>query len=527
MANKIQSNTVGLHTALEQSLGVLPATPVWRELAQNSFGDFGAKVEATEREVMTTDRQMRKGMVTAVDSTAAYNIDMTQRGNEQAYCGMMFALPHEKPTTAPIFGREGLGGAVRLDVSTISPTAINLSAALTGVKTNDIVVLHKAKKEINNNSPQVVSAIAAGDLTVAPLNVGSTLVAEATSTAELTVVGHRFGAGEITAVGEATQVTLTSAAAGYSFIADAQLSAGEWIFVGGDAAINRFDEMNPFYARIKEVTATTLVLDTTTSPVAAVVATTKQITLYYGTFIHNEEDMNKIRMLSWTMERALGNDGAGTQAEYVKGCVASELSLSMEQRSKAAMDVSYMALDTYYRDGTQGLINGTRIKADSETPAYNMSTDVYRQRLAINSRTTMNPSALYAMVQTLSININNNVSGDTAIGQATAFDMSTGNFAVTGSLTAYFNKVDAIKAVRCNCTVGIDIILARENAGTVLDVPAVTLGGSSLKIEKDTPITIDLDTAAFKSKYGFTMGLTQFRYLPTVAMPATLVDCVC
>jgi hypothetical protein len=93
------------------------------------------------------------------------------------------------------------------------------------------------------------------------------------------------------------------------------------------------------------------------------------------------------------------------------------------------------------------------------------------------------------------------------------------NFEVGGDLTAYFTNVAAINSLRNNADVTIDAIFARANAGFVFDVPLLGLGGGKLGVEKDTSITLPLETMGAQSAANYTLGLTFFEYLPTVAMP--------
>jgi hypothetical protein len=51
-------------------------------------------------------------------------------------------------------------------------------------------------------------------------------------------------------------------------------------------------------------------------------------------------------------------------------------------------------------------------------------------------------------------------------------------------------------------------------------MPLIALAGGRVSVEKDNAIMIPVDSAASANKYGFTLGLSHFPYLPTVGMPS-------
>jgi hypothetical protein len=133
---------------------------------------------------------------------------------------------------------------------------------------------------------------------------------------------------------------------------------------------------------------------------------------------------------------------------------------------------------------------------------------------------TLQPTALFGYVKDAKITINNNAVMNKAVGVLGAFDITVGDFEVSGSVTAIFTDVTAVQAVRNNSDVTLDVIMAQQNRGIVFDIPMMGLGGGKLNVEKDTEITLPLDTLAAEGTAGYTMGTVFFSYLPTAAMPA-------
>jgi hypothetical protein len=131
----------------------------------------------------------------------------------------------------------------------------------------------------------------------------------------------------------------------------------------------------------------------------------------------------------------------------------------------------------------------------------------------------LNPTPLYAYASDVKLVVNNGVKPNKALGILGGFDLSEGDFAVSGNVTAYFATVAAIQAIKNNADVNLELILCKNNAGMVFDIPRITLGGGQAKVEKDKPIMVDLTQEASKNVAGYTMLANFFEYLPDVAMP--------
>jgi hypothetical protein len=54
----------------------------------------------------------------------------------------------------------------------------------------------------------------------------------------------------------------------------------------------------------------------------------------------------------------------------------------------------------------------------------------------------------------------------------------------------------------------------------VFDLPLLSLGGGRLNVEKDSPITVPLESSGAKNAAGYTLMHVSFPYLPDAAMPA-------
>lgn len=331
-------------------------------------------------------------------------------------------------------------------------------------------------------------------------------------------------AGDIAVVVTGDFVTLTSTTLNFLTLG---LVPGEWIFIGGDLAANQFnEEENNGFKRIRAVAANALTIDKSEATMVAEVGTGKSISLYLGRTIKNEAERALIKRRTYQIERTLGStDGLEPpQSEYLIGAVPSEMVVTLATADKITADYSFVAIDNEQRTQTQGLKPGDRPQLE-ETDAYNSSSDVARIRLALAGGVDEAPQPLFGYSTDFSVTVNNTLTANKAIGRATAFDVSAGTFAVSASVTAYFSDIEAVKAVRNNEDVTIDVIMVKAGKGIVIDMPLVALGDGRLDVELDQPIMLPLSAeAATGAKVdpalNHTLLFTFFDQLPQLASTA-------
>ena len=194
-----------------------------------------------------------------------------------------------------------------------------------------------------------------------------------------------------------------------------------------------------------------------------------------------------------------------------------EIKFNLSTANYITCDLSYVACSSLTKKGGERL-SGVRL-AEDKSDAYNTSSNIYRQKLSVIDNTSSTPNALFAYVTDSNLSISNGVTGIKALGILGSFDVSVGNFNVTGSLTAFFSSVEAIEAIRRNADIGFSTILASNNAGAIFDIPLLALSGGIPNVEKDQKITIPLEKTGAQNKHGYTMMYQSFEYLPDIAMP--------
>ena len=298
------------------------------------------------------------------------------------------------------------------------------------------------------------------------------------------------------------------------------LVEGEWIFVGGDANTERFDLAGTFYARVSRIEAKKLTFDNGTfkAGLTADAGANKTIKIFMGAVLKNERTTDLIKRKSYCFERTLGKDLATSrnQAEYISGAVLGEFTLDAKQGEMLKADLSFTATNNEYRTGA--LLSDNKLRASLGEKGVNTTSDIRAIRLTLNDDSTSTSTPLFAYVTEASIEVNNNLSENKALGTFGAIDVSAGNFEVSAKTTAYFTTVQAVEAVRKNADVGLCTVFATNQKGFIFDIPLVGLSGGTLNVEKDNPITLELNANGAENKFGYTMMYINFPVLPKIAM---------
>jgi hypothetical protein len=519
--NKIDSNCTGLRIAEELTIGVLPGTPIWVPYEPNSYDDFGGEITTVARNPINSGRQRQKGVVTDLDATGGFQSDLTATNLEDLLQGFFFADAR----------RKGEEIVTAVDIDTSFPDEFEV-ASTTGFFVNDIIQGQNFALAANNGVFDVTAIVVDTSVEVAD----GTLAIEVSppADAQIVVVGHRFAAGdlEVDAAGALPQLTTTT-----KDLRELGLIPGEWIFIGGDLSTEQFfNASNNGFARVSAITEFAITIDkadgtmiTDDGTDTGSGGTALAIAVYTGRVLKNESAKASQVRRTYQIERELGapDDAlpAQIQGEYLVGSVANQITYNFNTADKVTADLSFISQDNEQVTGAVGLKSGTRPALASED-AYNTTSDVSRLRMNIIDPANENPTALFGFVEEFTIVVNNNVSPNKAIGTLGAFDLTAGQFEVSGSLTAFFSSITAVTAIRDNSDVTLDFALVKTQTvdanvikrGVVVDLPLLSLGDGKLSVEQDEAIKIPIShDAGADRNFNHTLMMVHFDFLPDAA----------
>lgn len=513
---EMPSNFTGLRVTEETSFKTLSGSDVWRPREPNGFGDFGANLTNTPRKPITADRQRRKGVITDLDSPAAWQEDLTQGSLQRLIEGVMFAAFREKG----VFGTDSLSG---IAISGIVAASDTFTVASGGTDCDaDDIVFGSGFSESANNGLHIV-----GSSTGTTIVVGNTTADETpASSAQLTRVGHEFAAGDLSITNSGSAFpTLTSA--GGKDLTELGLIPGEWIYVGGDAALNKFTTAaNNGRARVRSVTSTVITFDKTENTMVTEAGGSLEIRLFFGRVCKNEATSGLIVQKFYQFERTLGAPDTAApsdeQAEYVIGASPDELVINWPTSEIITTDFTFLGADHETRAATTpGLKAGTRPALVAED-AYNSSNHARRVSLREVSTTDANPTALFTYIKEMTIKLKNNIKLNKAIGTLGGVSANYGTIDVSVEATAMFATVAALAAKRANSDITMDAHLAEQNKGIAIDIPLLAIGEGLPEIESDEPIMLPMTNEAASgtdvdSTLNHTAMLVFYDYLPSAA----------
>jgi len=478
----IDSNIVGLRVARETSPGVLPDTPEWMPLDPNSYGDFGAEYKSISRTPINAGRQRRKGGIVDKDISAGFETDFVETSLYPLIEGFMYSNWYEK---------------IKAEPTTVSIESY--STNVTGFEVGDLI---KASGFFNdaNNGVKLVSAVAAGSVSVPGLAVETS----PPTGAQIQKVGVRAEAGDIEISVASGIATIESTSFDFTTLG---IIPGEWVFLGGDQTPNKFtSEVNNGFARVKSVVANSIVLDRQPNVMVDDTGAGKSIEIFVGSVIKNEKDRLLQKCHSYQFERPFGDAGF----EYTDGCIPNKLELKVTKSEKLTINMDFVGRNHSDQVAEK---SGTRPDPVQED-MFNASNDFSRIRL--QDEETQSTMASYISDYTLTID--NGLTPLKAISTLGNFDVALGDFAVSGTIEAYFATFGAVHAIRDNDDVSLDFAIVKKNGGWLFDIPLVSLGNGKPKIEKDQPVMLPLSgDASEHTTLGYTLLIQRFFHLPTSA----------
>lgn len=477
--------------------------PVWIGLEPNEYDDFGGEVTLLSRRPINSSRQRKKGSIVDLAASGGFNQDLTNDNTQELASGFMYANFREKPSDHP--------SAVTATGFVVPDETLYFAGML---------VFASGFVASANNGLKVVTSVDAGTSEVRA--AGLVIDNAPASGARIQVVGLQGVAGalDVSASGDMPQITSSS-----NNLNLLGLIPGEMIFIGGDSVETRFSNpSNNGIKRVRSISAGAITMDKSDAAMITEVSTTETVQIFFGKVLKNEL-LDLIVRQTYQLERQMGapetTQPTQVQAEYVIGAFPNEMEVVIESADKINVNYSFLAITNEQNPSTTGVKPGDRVTL-KESDAYNTSTDFARIKLALVSDADEAPIPLFAFVTEITLNINNNVSLNKAVGVLGGFDATIGLFEVGAEISAYFTQIESLQAVRQNKDVTLDMFVTKENKGFAVDLPLVGLGSGLAEVEIDEPIMIPLESEAatavkLSPDLDHTLLWVFFDYLPDFA----------
>lgn len=354
-----------------------------------------------------------------------------------------------------------------------------------------------------------ITGIVTNDLSVTPLDADTSAIA-GTETADadttLRVVGLRAASAgdlDITVSGSALQVT---APAGFF---DDAMTNGTNLVVGQWAKLHNFDTAgNNVWGRITAVAGNQLDLVAPSS--ASTEVTTGNGVVFFGDYVRNGADA--ISSHQYAVERRF-EDHSPVTRELFLGMVVGALNLQLSAQAIATGTVSFTGLNSEVDDVASNLYSGgtpTDIDAD-QFDVMNTSSDVGRIGRGADPVDASNAN----FVLEASIDLNNNLRPQPAIGTLGAVAIGAGELTITGNLNTYFDDKSILELLLDNTETSFDIAVAGgDGRGFVFDMPRIKFATGSPDVQaKNTDALLSMTYQALRDEtLEYMIHVQRFHY---------------
>lgn len=522
---KVSTNNVSVQYAIETSIGVLPASPLWQLMEPNDIGSYGATLTTVARRPISKDRGRRKGTVTNLESAPEFSGDLTLESMEDFAEGFVYA----EFANVEFDLRSGGSSPVPPPVASATTWTVDSVTALLAGKMQFVALgpwpLVHAKgytNSANNGLHQITVDPAATDTT---LTTDSALVAETPATnASLQYCGVRSAIGDLALTVSGSTATIVSAAdiTDWSTLG---LLPGMYVHIGSDdgtgARQNTFDDGsgNDVYgfARVVSISGATLNLDKIDTKLSTSDASNATLVdIMFGRFARNVQvtanaDDNRYLERSYQFELAYPDlGGVGTdEYEYAIGNMANEIELSIPLADKATVTWGFVGTNVDDITGTRKT-NASSAVDPLRTVALNTSSNL------VSISTDVITSVSDVCFKDLTLKIGNNASPEQCLGVLGASFINTGLFEVGLDGQMLFTNKAIVNAVKNNTTVTFAAILANEDGAIALDIPTMTFGDGSREFPTDQSVTVNVSGQTFKGDtYDHEIGITMLASVPT------------
>jgi len=508
MMSRVLTNNTTLSYAIEESIGILPASPTWFTLEPNALGTYGATITTVARDPISRNRQRRKGTVTDLDSAVDWDGDLTLShlvAFVEAFC---FA-------TAVNQDLDFLGGDTTSTGFTVD-TLVQSQVDKLHYTASGPISLIFSRGYLTTSNEGLFALNAQPALSDTELMVDGLTPETAPTNAVVDIAGIRAFTGDLTinvnTGPPATAVINSTDSTNPVDFTTLGLTVGQFIHVGGLTPAEQFTDSYG-YGRITSISTSQLDLDKIDTTLVTVAdSSADTVDLLFGRFVRNVPT-NSTEFLERSIQYELTYPdlgGTGTdEYEYAKGNFINTLALSMPLADKATVSFASIGTDAQPPTPTRAT-NAVDSIDPSRTGAFNTTSDCARLRIA-----ELDDSGIYTDFKSLTVTFSNNVSPEKVLCNLGAKYMNFGNFEVNIEAQMIFSNSAVAEAVRNNTTLTMDFGLHNDDGTVFFDIPAITVGGGDREFPVNETVLINTTGEAFADPVlNTSIGISLFPVTP-------------
>jgi len=361
-----------------------------------------------------------------------------------------------------------------------------------------------------------VSLIAVNTLTLDPLPGTATTAIQGTETADanttLQVTGFAAQiAGDI-------DVTVTGVNAVFQFPAgalDNALGNGVPLAVGAWLKFAEFTTVgNNVWTRIREIdlAADTVTVDTQTG-MATDAAATELVQVFYGGRVEN--GAGSVAANQFAVERRF-EDHTPVTRELFLGMAINNFSLNLSPQAIAVGSLTWFGFNSTVSNNSGGSYSElyASLPADIAAPqfdVYNTSSDIGRLGRGVDP---IDAAGLNFVLEA-TIEMNNNLRRQPAVGVFGASGIGLGEFSVTGTLSTYFDNDEILQVILANSETTLDLITqGGDGRSMIFDLPRIKFSGGAPDVPgKNQDVTIPgTYQAILEPDLGYTMSVQRVSF---------------
>ena len=270
---------------------------------------------------------------------------------------------------------------------------------------------------------------------------------------------------------------------------------------------------NNVWVRAREVnlTADTITADTQTGMVTDAAAT-EQVIAFYGSRVENAAE--PIASHQNAVERRFEDHSPATR-ELFLGMALNNLNLTLQPQAIALGSLTWFGFSAAVSDNFPAypeLYANTPVDIDAEQfDVYNTSSDIGRLGRGVDPI----DAAGVNFVLEATIEINNNLRRQPAVGVFGAAGIGVGEFAVTGTLSTYFDNDEILQIILANTETSLDLITqGGDGRSMIFDMPRIKFSGGAPDVPgKNADVTIPGTYQAILSPvFGYTLSTQRVNF---------------